>query len=130
MLCPDDGVVGVKQCMPVTITHLRGSTRRLQRCQGRARVVRTSAVSGCPPGLTTLGRMSISASSSTKDSGFARLRRNDGLTDFGELIVESHDDTYAEFEITPAVTRSGFWPTIVMRKISDVYEQDPGKAMS
>jgi len=74
--------------------------------------------------------MSISASSSTKDSGFARLRRNDGLTDFGELIVESHDDTYAEFEITPAVTRSGFWPTIVMRKISDVYEQDPGKAMS
>ena len=52
------------------------------------------------------------------------LRRKDGLTDFGELVVNSHDDTYAEFEITPAVARSNaVRPTIVMEKISRVYEQ-------
>ena len=52
------------------------------------------------------------------------LRRKDGLFDFAEFVLDSHDDTYAEFEIKPAVARQGdFRPTIVMAKISKVYEQ-------
>jgi hypothetical protein len=38
------------------------------------------------------------------------LRRKDGLTDFGELVIESHDEAYTEFEITPAVARGGGFP--------------------
>ncbi|ORB07429.1 DNA primase [Mycobacterium mantenii] len=57
-------------------------------------------------------------------------RRNDGLFDFAEFTLDSHDDTYAEFEIKPAVARQReFRPTIVMAKISKVYETR-GRAMS
>jgi hypothetical protein len=48
-------------------------------------------------------------------------RRKDGLTYFGDLIVTSHDEVYAEFEIAPPeAPRSGeFRPTTLMQKISD-----------
>jgi hypothetical protein len=48
--------------------------------------------------------------------------RKDGLCDFGELVLTSHDATYAEFEIRPPdVTPRGgeFRPTRLMAKISD-----------
>ncbi len=58
------------------------------------------------------------------------LRRKDGLHTFGELVIESQDDTYAEFEIKPPDERiREFRPTIVMQKISEVYEKYD-KAMS
>jgi hypothetical protein len=52
------------------------------------------------------------------------LRRKDGLYSFGELAIESHDAGYAEFEIKPAVERTGeFRPTIVMTKISALLQE-------
>lgn len=49
------------------------------------------------------------------------VRRKDGLDHFGDLAIESHDDSYAEFEIrTPnAGSDSEFVPTALMAKISD-----------
>jgi hypothetical protein len=58
-------------------------------------------------------------------------RRPDGLTDFGELIVDCQTETDAEFEIRPSIERTGqFRPTVVMAKISNVFEQHDDKAMS
>lgn len=52
------------------------------------------------------------------------LRRRDGLYEFAEFVLDSHDDTYAEFEINPTIERSGeFRPTIVMAKISATFER-------
>jgi hypothetical protein len=51
-------------------------------------------------------------------------KRKDGLHDFGELVLDSHDETYAEFEIKPAGERIGeFRPTHVMAKISTLLEE-------
>lgn len=50
-------------------------------------------------------------------------RRKDGLYDFAELILTSHDDSYAEFEVTPHTTRSDeFMPTALMAKIGDALQ--------
>lgn len=47
-------------------------------------------------------------------------RRKDGLHEFGELVLTSHDDSYAEFEIITHSARSDeFMPTALMAKISD-----------
>jgi len=47
--------------------------------------------------------------------------RKDRLCDFGELVLTSHDATYAEFEIRPpdATPKGEFRPTRLMTKISD-----------
>ncbi|AFM17431.1 hypothetical protein Mycch_2664 [Mycolicibacterium chubuense NBB4] len=59
------------------------------------------------------------------------IRRKDGLCHFADLTIESHDESYAEFEIRPAVSYVGeFRPTHLMEKISRVYEERPGKALS
>jgi hypothetical protein len=51
-------------------------------------------------------------------------RRKDGLCNFGELVLTSHDDTYAEFEIKPAVEHKGeFRPTKLMAKVSDALQE-------
>jgi hypothetical protein len=51
-------------------------------------------------------------------------RRKDGLYDFGELVLTSHDDSYAEFEIRPSTRRNEeFLPTSLMRKISDALQE-------
>jgi hypothetical protein len=47
-------------------------------------------------------------------------RKSDGLYHFADLIVESHTEIDAEFEIRPA---SNFRPTFYMEKISKVYEE-------
>jgi hypothetical protein len=51
-------------------------------------------------------------------------RRKDGLTHFGDLVLTSHDEAYAEFEIQPPETRGGdeFRPTVLMQKISDALQ--------
>lgn len=50
-------------------------------------------------------------------------RRKDGLYDFAELVLTSHDDEYAEFEVTPHSPRSDeFMPTALMAKISDALQ--------
>jgi hypothetical protein len=51
-------------------------------------------------------------------------RRKDGLYMFGELVLTSHDDSYAEFEIRPpGPARTEFMPTRLMTKISDALQQ-------
>jgi hypothetical protein len=51
-------------------------------------------------------------------------RRKDGLFDFGELVVESHDESYAEFEIRSDAPRGDeFVPTALMVKISDALDK-------
>lgn len=54
------------------------------------------------------------------------IRRKDGLYHFADLIVESHTDTDAEFEIRPAVE---FRPTFYMEKLSKIFEEY-GKPMA
>jgi hypothetical protein len=53
------------------------------------------------------------------------MRRKDGLDYFGDLVIESHDDTYAEFEIRPPDTghADDFMPTRLMAKISEALAQ-------
>lgn len=58
------------------------------------------------------------------------LRRKDSFH-YADLIVDSHDESYAEFEIRPAVAKSGpFRPTHVMEKISRAYEERPNTKLS
>ncbi|CQD10655.1 hypothetical protein BN000_02202 [Mycobacterium europaeum] len=59
------------------------------------------------------------------------IRRKDGLCHFADLTIESHDESYAEFEIGPAMPYVGeFRPTHVMEKISRIHEERPDKALS
>jgi hypothetical protein len=47
-------------------------------------------------------------------------RRNDGLYDFGELVLTSHDDSYVELEIAAGAVRDDeFRPTHLMAKIAE-----------
>jgi hypothetical protein len=56
------------------------------------------------------------------------VRRKDGLYVFGELTIDSRDDTYAEFEIAPdadATRTSDFMPTYLMARISEALGAGP-----
>lgn len=52
-------------------------------------------------------------------------RRKDGLYDFAELILTSHDDSYAEFEVAAPYAARGdeFMPTALMAKVSDALQK-------
>lgn len=99
-----------------------GGVHKLNAIDGAAYVLENRE----PIGINLTGRTAVLVSKDRPGQllKHAQPRRKDGLHPFAELIITSHDDTYAEFEITAAVPRAtGFRPTVLMTRISDALEK-------
>ena len=101
-----------------------GGVHKLNAIDGAAYVLEISA----PIGVNLAGRSTILIGKDRPGQlrKHAQPRRKDGLSPFAELIITSHDDTYAEFEIAPLAERTeNFRPTVLMKRIYDVLAVGP-----